>query len=450
MQTRLIDKEATRAKFEVTVPADEVSQTFDSVLRAIARQVRVPGFRPGKAPRGVLVKRVGEDALAQEVRDALLEKHYPQAVRELELSPLHAHFHAHEPSEGEDYHFEVEVDLYPDVQLPDLQDIVIDSAAQEVSEDMVASAVAELQREHATLVPVERGVEAGDYVLVESLASGEPSGNVLPIDLERVSPELGEQLLGKAIGDEVDLQFGTGAESEAEDGSEDAEGAEAEGAGARSSLKVIVKDVKEKEKPAADDEFAATLGFEAWDEVLAQVRKNLEAQLEADAFERQREEFVDKLVAESKLELPESLVNRRKAQLLSDLSEELKGNGMTLERYLETLEAKDGRAGFEAELQESAEAAVRRDLVLEKLLETRGSTVSDEEFGEALRYMAARRGQEVSRFRSEMGENWLENYRFLLARDKAVREAVRELLGENEGGPPEAADVAEEAPEQEA
>lgn len=431
METKLTDKQETSATFEVTVPAARVEKAFEEVLSGLARQVRVPGFRPGKAPRGVLIKRIGEDALAQEVRDALVEEHYPAALRELKLSPVHAHFHAGEPQSGSDFTFEVHVDLYPEFELPALSEIVIDTAAPALSEEMVDSAVAELQNEHATLVPVERAAAAGDYVLVETLSGGEPSGNTLPIDLERVSPELAEQLVGKATGDEVELRLSGGEESEGEEAEETGEG-EAAPQQAAPTLTVVVREVKEKEKPEPDDEFAKTLGFERWDEVLEQVRSSLTAQLEADAFEAQREEFIEKLMAETEVPLPQSLLNRRKATLLGNLAEDLKGKGLTLERYLASLDEEGKREGFEEELESAAQNALKRDLVLERLLELRGAELSDQEFADAVRYMAARQGKDAAKFRREMGEEWLENYRFLLRRDKAVREAVRELLGGDE------------------
>ena len=461
MQTNLITKEGVSAKFEVTVSAQEVDKTFDSVLRSVARQVRVPGFRPGKAPKGVLVKQIGQDALNQEVRDALVETHYPKAVQELELTPVHAHFDAEEPAEGSDYTFQVEVDLYPDFSLPDLNEIVIDSAAPPLTDDMVAEAAADLQRDNAIQIPVERPIEPGDYVLVETLREGEEEGSVLPIDLERVDEAFAEQLLGKSMGDEVELDLGAGQDEDEDDIEDDAEAASADDDSAEDSsedrgedsadtetaeaseaapdlptLKVVIKDVKEKEKPELDDEFAKTLGLETWAEVEAKIRENLQAQLDADAFEEQREEFIDKLLEETQVELPPSLVNRRKANLLNNLAQDLQRSGMGLDAYLKNLDETEKREEFDAELQASAEEGVKRDLVLETLLEQRGTKLPDEEFANALRYMAAREGKDFTQFTRDMGRDWLENYRFLLTRDKAVRETVRELLGltdEDEG-----------------
>ena len=440
MQTNLIDKQPTSAKLEVTIPAQEVDKTYDEVFRALSKQVRVPGFRPGKAPKGVIIQHIGQDALNQEVRDALVEANYPQAVRELELVPVDARLNAEEPIEGSDYTFEVDLELFPDFNLPDLKEIVIDTVAPPLTDQMVEDSVAELQNENALQVPVDRPVEAGDYVLVETVREGAEEGeaSVLPIDLERVDESFAKQLIGKSMGDEVELNLAAGqAEEEADEeveatDQENGESAEADQAPEMPKLKVIIKDVKEKEKPEVDDEFAKTLGFETWDEVDAKIRENLQAELDAEAFQEQREEFIEKLVEETTVELPPSLVTRRKSSLLSNLTRELQQAGMTLEDYLKNLDEGEKREEFDAELQESAEAAVKRDLVLERLMDARGTTVDNKEFNDALTYMAARERKDLATFQREMGQEWLTNYRFLLARDKAVRETVRELLGEDE------------------
>ncbi|MEJ2292302.1 MAG: hypothetical protein P8Y05_11385 [Deinococcales bacterium] len=190
-----------------------------------------------------------------------------------------------------------------------------------------------------------------------------------------------------------------------------------------------MKDVKGKEKPEIDDEFAKTLGFETWAEARQEIEASLKRQLDRDAFDAQREEFLDKLVASTDFEVPSSLLQRRQRSLLQDLADDLRQQGTTLERYLADLDEKQGREEFEQELQQAAERGVRRDLVLERLQEIRGTEVSDDELDDAVRYLARQRRQEAGRFKREMGERWLSNYRFLLARDKALRETVRELTG---------------------
>ncbi|MEJ2666539.1 MAG: trigger factor [Deinococcales bacterium] len=442
METQLIETQGVNATFKVTVPADEVDAAFDRVIRALARSVKVPGFRPGRAPRGVLERRVGREALEDEVKEALVDANYPDAVRELDLTPVHAHFHSDAPKEGEPFTFEVHAELYPDIALPEISQIVIDARARQVDDSMIADAVEQLRNEHATLVPVERSAEGTDYLLLETVASGAEAGatgtdtpSVQPVDMESASQEVRKQLLGTSIGDIVDLTLtDSSAPGPGEPGEEaggDADRAE-EGARTR-TLRVLVKDIKAKDKPEVGDDFAKTLGLDTWQEARDAVAASLRSQLEREAFDAQREEFVEKLLASTEFDVPQSLVQRRTRNLLGDLANDLAQQGTTLERYMQDLEARDGTEAFQQELTQAATNSVRRDLVLERLQEQRGTEVSDEEFDEAVRYMARRQRQDAGRFKREMGERWLANYRFLLARDKALREAVRELVGAPEG-----------------
>ena len=439
MEAQLKDKQDVSATFTVTVPAEVVDATFDHVLAGLASKLRVPGFRPGRAPRGVLVQRIGAEALAEEVREALIEEHYPQAVRELELLPVHAHFHSDAPSPGSDFTFEVHADLYPSFELPDFDTIELDSAVPEPSDEDVATTVERLRADHATLVPVERPIEAGDVLTLESLTEG--GGSTMPVDLTQTEPHLVEQLSGLRMSDEVTLDLGPDpAATPAADGAP-GDGADDDAPESPSvphrSLAVRVVDVKEKELPEADDAFAATLGFDSWDAALAEIRSSLAAQADREAFAQQREAFVEQLMAATDMGLPSSLVARRQRALLDELAEDLeRQRGITLQRYLEELDEREAREGFERELRQAAERNVKRDLVLEALLERVGSAIDDAEFDEAVRLMAMRERKDPLRFKTEKGEEWLRNYRFLLDRDRALRHVVALKTGRDLAGAP--------------
>ncbi len=475
MQARLVDKKAVEATVEVMIPATEVNQAFDKMLQSIARQIKVPGFRPGKAPKSIIIQQIGEDALRQEVRDNLVEQHYPKAIKQLELTAINAHLHeVKEPKENEDFSFEVHVDLYPEFKLSDYKDIVIDTPKQELSEDMVQEAISNLQREYATLVPVERAVEDNDYVVLEM---GD-EGSRLPIDLERAGEAIRSQLVGKTMGEEIELDLAKTEEPEEDElarlentmleamGALDEAAAEAdemtaevehvhtapaeassevseEGGPSEDTgvdkgedtnplkLKVKIADVKTKEKPATDDEFAKTLGMESWSQVEARIRQNIQADLDSKTLSARQNEFIEKLMEETNVDLPNYLIDRRKHMMMHDLEHELEHNKMTLDEYNKQLDEKGEREKFEAELQQSAETRVKRDLILEQLLEERGTKLSNTEFENAIAFMANREGKNLRTFKKEMGDTWLDNYRFLLTRDKAIREVVRELVGES-------------------
>lgn len=466
MHVELQEKADVHAKFSVSIPAQEVDNTYQKTLRALARQVKIPGFRPGRAPRGVLEAKIGKQELAQEVRDQLLESYYPKAIRELELTPVHVHVDAGEPVEGQDYRFEVDVELYPEFELPELSEIVIDSERQRVTDDMMQDTIERLRNEHATLVPVERPAQPGDQLVIESLRAraesdeegeqDEPNSS-FPLDLDNVGDELAEQFLGKTIGDEVEISLSPQAETDAED--EDADEAseddtEAVDASAQddappeapTSLKVIIRDIKEKEKPEVDDEFAKTLGLDSWQEAEARIRKTLQAELDRESFKAQQDEFVEKIIAETDFDVPKSLIEGKKERLLESYGNDLQQRGTTLEQYLESLD-EEKRSEFDNDLQDAAVTQAKRDVVLEKLVELRKPTVSREELDQTLEYMAMREGSTLAKLKKQLGERGLGNFRFMLARDKALREAVRELVGEYEEDDEDAPAQTEAAPE---
>ncbi len=284
MQANLIDKQPVSATFEVIVSADEVSKAYDKVLQGLSRQVRLPGFRPGKIPRSVLIKQIGQEALNQEVREALVEDHYGKAVQDLKLMPIHAHLHKNdEPTQGQDYRFEVHVDLYPEFELPDVKEIIIDTPKKQLSDEMVQEAISNLQSEHAVLIPVDRGVEASDQVI---LAIGD-EGSRLPVDLDRAGDTIVQQLLGKNMGDEIELNLGSDEAEHEDPDNEDPDHSHEEDNQKKPEplkLKAVIQDIKAKEKPALDDDFGKTLGFDSWEVALVQLRKNLQAELDRESF----------------------------------------------------------------------------------------------------------------------------------------------------------------------
>ena len=428
MESNLKEKRAVHATVEVTMDAGRVDAAFDTVLGQYARQVRVPGFRPGKAPRGVLRKKIGEEALAGEVRESLVDAAYPEVVREHELQPIHAHVHGDAPKPGEPFTFELHVDLYPEFELPDVHEIVIDADEEPVTDSMIEETVENLRREHATLVPAERPVEATDQVMIETVGEDdEPreEGSVMPVDMETVGDAIAGQLLNHAIGDVVELTL------------EDPSKQDEEGTPGTTTMRVRIQDVKAKEKPETDDEFAKTLGFESWDEVAQAIRDSHENQARQRADEERREEFVEKLLEATEIETPGHLLNRRKAALLENLAEDLKKQGIEMRAYLENLENDGKREPFEQELQQSAERSVKRDLVLEKLLEAHPTEVSDEEFDAAVTHLASRERTTPAAFREDRGDEWLANYRFLLMRDKALRTVVARQVAKQKGEEPD-------------
>ena len=450
MQVNIKDRQEVEATVEVIIPAAEVDKTFTSVLKELAGQVRIPGFRPGKVPPAILEKRVGAEALAGEVREMLIEDNYRKALEEADLKPVGFHYHGGSPVRGEDFTFDIHMDLAPEINMPNLEEIVIDTPEATVTDDDVAGAIKRLQQDNATLVPVDRPVQPGDVLNIETVsedADADQPGSTMPVDMDAVSENLANQLLGKLAGDVVELTLNPEASGESEEEAEaseeageadaeaeaaDAEIAEAAEAGADAAaptkLTVRITDIREKDLPEADDDFAATLGFANWQEAEAHIRKTLVEHAEAETFEAQKEEFVSKILAETPFAVPNGMLQRRQEYLLSNLQADLAQRGMTMQGYLERLEERGGLQEFEEDLKNSAAEAVRRDLVLERLMLDRQTVLTDEEFEEAVIEAAEEEGTTPLNLRRERGEEWERNYRFLLQREKALDDAVREHL----------------------
>lgn len=433
MQVNIKDRQEVEATVEVTLPAAEVDGAFASVLRELSGRVRIPGFRPGKVPAAILEKRIGAEALAQEVREMLIDGNYREAVAETDLKPIGLHFHGGNPSRGEDFSFDIHMDLAPEINLPDIDQIVIDTPGASISDEDIDAAVKRLQQDNATMVPVDRAVQAGDVLTVETVSEDGTPGSTMPVDMDAVSEQLAEQLVGKSAGDEVELVLASNTPEPAEadtdaDSAVDEDVVSEVQAPEPTRLKVRISDVREKELPEADDEFASTLGFANWEEARAYIHKTLLEQAEADAFEAQKNEFVDKLLADSPFPVPAGMLNRRQEYLLSNLQEDLGRRGITMQDYLARLDERGETEKFQQDLINSATEAVRRDLALEKLMIDRQTVFTDEEFEEALAEAAAEEGKDVAAIRRERGEEWERNYRFLLQREKALEDAVKERL----------------------
>src|SRR5690625_4105862 len=250
MQVNIKDRQEVEATVEVTVPANEVDGAFSSVLRELSGQVRIPGFRPGKVPAAILEKRVGSEALAQEVRERLIDGVYRKALEEAELTPVSVHFHADNPERGNEYTFDIHIDLAPEFSLPDLEQIVIDTPETEIGDAEIENATNRLREDNATLLPVDRAVEAGDVLTLETVTDDGEPGSTMPVDMSAVSEHLAGQLLGLKAGETVELDL-SGGPDDAETAEDEAE---AEAGGGEDASEVDEEVAAEAGLAAASEE----------------------------------------------------------------------------------------------------------------------------------------------------------------------------------------------------
>ena len=404
----LLERNGNKVKFKVIVPADEVNAAFTGVFNALTRQVRVPGFRPGKAPKKVLEQRLGTDYVKTEVRDRLVNLAYPKAVRELELIPVSATIDHGDIAEHTPFEFTVDAENYPEVKLPTWEGFTLEAKKLEIEDKDVEEALEQLQQRQASYDPVERAAEANDLATVEIL-DGEDAGQSYPVYLERAEEGVRNALTGKSAGDEVEVPVSGGEEQEAQ------------------TLRVRVVDIKAKSVPELDDEFAKTLEVDTLEELRTKVREDLIARADVKFVSDRKDEFVTKLAEGMTTEVPEVLVDRRREALEKDLENDLGRQGIGLEGYREYLKLEGKLEEFESDLTKSATERVRRDLALEKLTEEMKVELTDDEWRNALENYARSNRVSVPRLRELIGEEGINNLKVIVARDKALDAAIGKL-----------------------
>ena len=376
-------KSPTQIVVRVEIPAEAVSRKVDELFRRASREIRLPGFRPGRVPRAVLEARFGKDFLNEDAQAELIEEYLPQALQQLQIRPVSppqtkpGEFDPHR-----DFTFEAEVEVLPDITVQDYTDIEIeDVPAEPVQDSDIDTVIERLRVEHATLIPKvgERSsvVEAGD--IVEIKISGEEE-----VREWQASPgELTEQLIGHTVGETVLVQT--------EDGQQ---------------LRVRIEGVKILEKPDLA-ELAKTLGHEDVAALRAKIRQELE---ESRARRRERTlklKILDKIIAQTPIELPPRFVDSVVAQELERLHQ----------RGLSEPAAEDVKR-----LKAAIEQRLKRELVLEAIKRQEGLALSDADFEKLLEEEAKKRETNPIKFRALLErEGQLQNFRSDLEDERVLQ-----------------------------
>lgn len=401
----ILERSGYRVKVRVEVPAEKVQERYQALLKDVAKRVRIPGFRPGKAPLKVVEARIGREELLSDLKERLVEETYPLAVQELGLLPVAARVVEEELKEGEGFRYVAEVENYPEVKLPDWRGFDLGVAPEEVTEEMVEKALQELRHRYAELVPVDREAQEKDHVFVRT-----EEGAEFPIDLSKALPHVREALLGKRAGEVVMVPVLN------EQGEKVRE------------VRTEILEVKTLELPELDEEFAKTLEVESLEELKEKVRESLKRQAEARYQEAREQAFLEKLAEGLEAEIPPSMLEAEERHLLEHLAEDLARQGIPLEAYFQALEEKGELAKLREELRQEALKRVRRSLAKERLAEELKPEVSEEEWQAYLQAVARSYGVSLQELKREFGERGLARLRAAYIQDKAVKEALAKLL----------------------
>lgn len=359
---------------DILADEDEFKRAVDKAFRRINQQVRIPGFRPGRAPRPIVEQRIGHDYLVAEANRDLMDDLYKQAVTQEDITPVS------EPSvdiyQQEPLGFRVEVQVYPQIELGDYTTIRVEPREVTVTDEQVDEAVENLRKTHSLWVPPAepRQPRNGDQVVLDIDASENDEPFQSPV--ENATFELGEDALFPEIEEAVkQLQPGESAEFDISF-AEDNERLSPEMRGKTLHYKVTLQDVKERELPEVDDEFAKLVGgnFQTVDELRAGLRKQL---LQDSALEARGEVLntaIERLTETATLEMPPALVERQVELDIERMTQELAREGMSFDEFLRF--GQKSREAYTEEIRPDAEERLRKTMTLEAFAKSEGVEVT--------------------------------------------------------------------------
>ena len=384
--TTVTELPESRVRVEAAVPAAEVSKSLVRAARAIGRDMRVPGFRRGKVPPQVIVRRLGREYVLDEAVRSSIGEWYAQAIDAAGIHPVgEPRLDLGEmPAEGQPLSFTIEIGVRPRATLGEYKGLEAPRREPQADEERVRHELEHLREHLARLEAVEREAREGDFVVVdyvgtidgEPFRGGEGRDQLIELGGGRLIPGFEEQLTGVRAGEErtVRVTF------------PDDYGAR-ELAGRPAEFAVTVKEVRERVLPELDDELAATAaGFDTLAELEEDIRRRLLAQEERAIESEFREAVLDAAVEQARVEVPDALAEARAAELWDQTVRSLAQRGLSKEAYLQMA----GRSEEEilAEAKPDAERSLKRDAVLAAVVEAEAIEPTDEELAEALAHTA--------------------------------------------------------------
>lgn len=416
--------EKNMAKLTVEVPAEQFDKAIKAAYDKNKNRFNIPGFRKGKAPQAMIEKMYGPGVFYEDAANEAIDESYPGAMKESGLEIVsRPEIDIIQIEKGKDLIYTATVAVKPEVTLGDYKGIEIERADAAVSDEDVEAELKKVQDQNARLVSVEdRPVADGDQTVIDfegfidgqAFDGGKGTDYPLTIGSHSFIDTFEEQLVGKSIGQECEVNVTFPAEYHAK-----------ELAGKPALFKVMVKEIKVKELPDLNDEFASEVSeFETLDEYKADVRAKLAEKKDRVAATENENRVVDKVVANASMELPDAMVENEVMNMLQDTARRMQSQGMSFDQYMKFTGMTPDT--LKEQMRPQAVRRIQTRLVLEAVAVAENIQVSDERINEELQKMADSYKMEVEKLREYMGEFEKEQ----MKKDLAVQEAVDFLVAE--------------------
>ncbi|MDF2847957.1 MAG: trigger factor [Oerskovia sp.] len=388
----------TRVRITTEVPFEELEPDFDKAFKQLAKQVRLPGFRPGKAPRKLLEARIGRGAVLEQVVNEALPARYSEAVSTTEIKPLgQPEIEVTKIEDGQELVFTAEVDVRPEINLPDLSTLTVTVDAIEISDEDIDKELQTLRARFGTLTGVDRPAQDGDFVSID-LSATVDGEDVPDAKTEGLSHEIGSGQLIEGL-DEAIIGLKSG-----ETKVFTTTLAAGEHAGKEAEVSVTVGSVKERELPEPDDEFAQLASeFDTIDELKESLSEQVQRYKRIQQAETIRDKTLETLLEQVEIALPEKIVQ---AQVDETVHQAIHGLDHDEDKFAEQLaEQGSTREEFDAEARTNAEKAVKTQLLMDAIADDLDIQVGQNDLTERLVLMSRQYGIEPQQLLQVLQQN---------------------------------------------
>lgn len=419
MDFTLKNKENNRACFNIEITEEEFEKAIQKAYLKNRNKFNIPGFRKGKAPRKIIELNYGEGIFYEDALNIILPQAYEEAVESLELEPVDSpEVDIEQLEKGKPVILKIEVTIKPEVKLGNYKSIEVEKVEYNVTDEDVERELKAIQEKNARIVDAsDREIKEGDIVTIdfkgfidgEQFEGGTAENQRLEIGSNTFVQGFEEQLIGKKKGDKVDVKV-----TFPEDYfNENLRGKEA-------TFEVVIHEVKEKELPKLDDEFAKDVSeFDTLEEYKNSIRERLEK----EAKDREKIEFenklVDKVVEEAEVDIPEAMIEHQIEHEIDDFNYRLRLQGLDIDQYLNLTNSK--LEDLKKQIRPLAEKKVKTDLVLEAIGKKENIKVTEEDIDKELERIAKEYNQEdVDKFKENMKKGDLSFLEAGIMRDKII------------------------------
>ncbi|MBQ8198902.1 MAG: trigger factor [Lachnospiraceae bacterium] len=428
MSLQLEKLEHNMAKITIEVPAEEMSKAVQAAYQKNKNQISIPGFRKGKVPFAMVEKMYGKGVFLEDAANAVIPGAYEKAVSECEEEIVSAPvINVIQLEADKDFIFTAEVALKPEVELGKYKGVKIDKIDVEVTEEEVNEMIERERKNNAREITVEdRPVKDGDKTIIDfegfvdgvAFEGGKGEDYELVIGSHSFIDTFEDQLIGKAIGEEVEVNVTFPEEYHAD-----------ELAGKPAMFKVVIKEIKEDELPELDDEFASEVSeYETFAEYKENVKKGLEESKAQKAADEKERAAIEAVIEDAKMDIPEAMVSTTQRQMMDEFAQRIMSQGLSFDQYLQFTGMTEDK--MLEQIKPQAEMRIKSRLVLEAVAKAEGIEASEEDFNKEVEKIAGMYQMDVDKAKEMIGEMGKEEIMKDLAISKAA-EFVRDNAKES-------------------